>query len=68
MKKTEWYPVSINPVRWGRYEVRGSATFWKLSTRVFFRGKWYQLDRKNETRFGSHQRDKWRGLTQITSP
>ena len=62
MNKTEWYPVSINPVRWGKYEVRGHATGWALSHRMFICGKWYQLDCQTSTAFGSDPRDKWRGL------
>ena len=61
MKRTEWYPASVKPVREGEYEVR-----YRVDGIIFRRlwkdGRW-QLPCGSPGMFGALD-DQWRGLAQ----
>ncbi len=67
MKRTLWYPASIDPVRAGYYEVSYWGTmppeerYWNGNTWLYHKASVYCL-------FGQKESDKWRGLTAPQKP
>lgn len=64
MKRTQWFPASINPVRVGWYDVRCRHRMYGYpEERIWFNGsKWgYSPDTTAPCSFG-RSCDSWRGL------
>src|SRR5690606_17418039 len=62
MKRTEWYPIRVKPVRVGWYEYRG----WQLgpSMRARWNGTYFETwDGVNFCHLADCAGDQWRGLT-----
>lgn len=58
MKKTEWFPCTVNPVRHGRYELKYSYMPNTVMAIFDKRGWTYNSEDANVWKFV----DKWRGL------
>ena len=68
MKKTEWFPACIKPVRVGEYEVNRPcmpSERW-AQCRMFWNGNRWQYPDRGYTDFGTvHESGgEWRGLTE----
>lgn len=62
MKKTEWYPGEIKPVRKGWYEIHGFGL--TRGIRFYWTGQIWKQYPSSHTRAVFFASDMWRGLTE----
>jgi hypothetical protein len=62
MKRTPWFPVSVKPVRNGRYEIRHMGN--RQRDRIFTNGVWLSTDGRFSVINYMGDSVEWRGLTE----